>query len=160
MYLKEVMKRYETFIGKNDFQLKNVEQLKSIHNIDFKKTAGYETLSEESKLVYRNFIVRFFNAWGLGTRSKIVPYSIHNTLERTYYTEVEQYIGSVNLGTEHIVIDCEGKELFTIYSRYDAKKSSYPNQIVKKEDTFLRFDYERNGVREWLHVINNGFEWY
>lgn len=160
MELQEIIQKYEVFIGKDNFQLKNIDHLKSIHNIDFKNTPGYQTLSQDAKEAYRNFIFNFFNAWGLETRSKIVPCGIHNTLERTYYEDIKQYKYGVSLDCEHMAIDSEGKELFTIYSQHGTKKSWSQNKVLKKENTFLRFDYEINNNRGWVHVSNGGFTWY
>lgn len=96
--------------GLQDFVLRNTEDILKCHGYDCLKLPGYETLDNENKEIFKNFIVKIFNAFGLENRAALIPKGI-------YFVE-------------------------------DSKNN------------YLRFEYSHWKLNKWLHVINNGEEWY
>lgn len=161
MRLKNLIKRYETFIGKNNFELRNLADLQYIHDIDYKEISGFETLAIADKEALKIFLVRFFNAWGLEARSSIVPIRVHAVLKRWYWIKhpKEENI-SIWIKEEHIAIDSTGKELFKIYESIEEEYLTLLHQSIKQEEIYLRFEYKSSDSSGWIHIIEGGYGWY
>lgn len=76
MDIKQIENLYE-INGIEDCKLKSTDDLLKVHGIDFRAVDGYNRLDDLSRNVYEKFIVNIFNAWGLESRSTLVPKGIY-----------------------------------------------------------------------------------
>jgi hypothetical protein len=151
--------------GITDFKLSNTEELMKVHGIDFKQVEGYNRLDDLNKHIYENFIINIFNAFGLESRSELIPRGIYYVEEIDHlvkeYPEDDYF--TVAGGIVYI-IDRSGVK--TVLREW--KDEDYKHLEVKKSESknYLRFEYEHGTYddgtprKEWLHVINEGKEWY
>lgn len=139
-------------------QLETLEDIKTIYGFDPLEIEGYPTLTETDKILYKNFIVNFFNAWDLESRSELKPLSLNHVEEIRYLGKGEpddpEYLRI--LLHEIYVIKNDGSR--EILKRLDHKEEKL--EVVETlKDRYLRFEYEIYGVKEWLHVLNDE-DWY
>lgn len=148
--------------GLDDFKLRNTEDLLKAHGIDFKAVDGYEKLDDLNKAIYKRFIVNFFNGQGLDYRN-IVPKGIY-FVEETEYLVKEPHIDGYGdeyfdyAGEKIVAINKDGS--VTIHKYSLDKKYEGVELITQKPRYYLRIEYTQNGKAEWLHIINDGKEWY
>lgn len=156
-----------------DFQLENEKDLMKVFGIDTKKIEGFDTLSENDKSIFTDFIITFYNIHGIDAKLCIAPESI-------YY--VEEFESSVKDPEEFRSIITDPEEAFyTVPYEYkvtalDINKNPIKVLVHRKIDEnqgceivrtdvkhYLRFTYlykyEENTKREWLHIVNDK-EWY
>ena len=88
MTRNQLEKRYE-INGLTDYKLRSTEDLLKVHGIDFREVAGYSSLDDINRAIYKKFIVNIFNAWGLDSRLNLLPKGI-------YFVEENEYIVKVN----------------------------------------------------------------
>lgn len=144
--------------GLNDCKLRNTEDLLRVHKVDFKSINGYIMLDDLNKLLYKKFIVNFFNAQGLLSRTEISPKAI-------YYVEDKDYLIKENpeddyytiVGGIVTAINKNGLK-FVIHSWID-EKYDIADLTEEKGKNYLRFEYEYQGRTCWLHVIDEK-TWY
>jgi hypothetical protein len=149
-----------------DYVLRNTNDLLRTHGIDFKDVKGYNELTDKNKAVYETFIIKFFNMWGLSQRKQIMPEAVH-------WVEDTEYLVKENLGEniftvaggEVYSIDKEGNK--KLHTKWENEKYKNDPKITGNHECYLRFEYtsgitDDNGDEriEWLHVVNNGMEWY
>ena len=93
------------------------------------------------------------------SRATLIPKGI-------YWVEDIQYLVKENLEDDYFIvgggivksIDRNGlKSVLRIWSDEDYKHLEIKENEAK---TYLRFEYEHEGRKEWLHVIKEGKEWY
>lgn len=145
--------------GLKDFKLGTTEDLLKVHGIDFKAVDGYSRLDDLNRAIYEKAIINIFNAWGLESRSTLIPKGI-------YYVEDMSYLVKENpeddfftvAGGVVMVIDRNGMKSLLhnwIHEDYKHLEISDGSKMY-----YLRFEYEHQGRNEWLHITKEGKEWY
>lgn len=158
MEIKQIENLYKVN-GLDDFQLRSPEDILKVHGIDFKEVDGYNRLDDLNRSIYSKFIVNIFNTWGLESRSTLVPKGI-------YFVEESQYLVKEDPKDDYytvsggVVMALDRSGLKTVLRKW--KDEDYKDLEVKESEAthYLRFEYEHQGRTEWLHVINDGKEWY
>jgi len=146
--------------GLTDYKLKTHEDLLKCHGINF-KIDGYSRLNDIDRAIYEKFILNIFNVFGLESRATLIPKGIYLAEQVDYLAkedpEDDYYIV---VGETIYTIDKNG--LKTVHRTWkDEDYKHLESTIVEGEGKrYLRFEYEHDGRNEWLHVINNGKEWY
>lgn len=99
------------------------------------------------------------NGCRLMYRNSILPLAVYRAYEIEYLVQVpgnDYYIvigGEVlNKDTNIITDSWEDKENIYLSSKFKGEK--------EKSKEYLRFEYLYKNEFEWLHIINNGEEWY
>lgn len=141
-----------------DYKLQSTEQLLKVHGIDYKKIDGYNRLDDINRVVYEKFIVNFFNVWGLESRTTLVPKGI-------YYVEETQYLAKENQEDDYYIvvggianiIDRNGFK--SVLKTWEDKDYKHLKVEETESKTYLRFEYEHEDYKKWLHVIKEE-EWY
>lgn len=164
------MNRYDVEIlyhenGLNDYKLTSLEDLKNCHGIDAEKVKGYEDLTEENKVIFKNFIINYFNARGIDSRMITVPKAINYVEEIDYVAphpdaEVDEDYKDcyVSIDTKIIVLRADGsKKQLHKYSDSEYKHLK-PTEQYRKE--YLRFAFLEGKSKVWLHVTHEGKQWY
>jgi len=130
-----------------------------IHGIDYKNTLGYNNLDDLNRAIYEKFIVNFFNSWGLESRWTLVPKGIYWVEESDYLVKEkpDQDYYTIAGG---IVYSIDRNGLKSILKEWKDEEYICLDRIVERPKFYLRFEYEVNGNREWLHVVNGGENWY
>ena len=67
--------------GLNEMQLRSHQDLLKCHGIIANDIKGYEQLDNEDKAIYQEFIINFFNSYGLKARNKIIPRRIYRVTD-------------------------------------------------------------------------------
>lgn len=142
-----------------DYKLRNTKDLLLIHGIDYKNTLGYNNLDDLNRAIYEKFIVNFFNSWGLESRWTLVPKGIYWVEESDYLVKEkpDQDYYTIAGG---IVYSIDRNGLKSILKEWKDEEYICLDRIVERPKFYLRFEYEVNGNREWLHVVNGGENWY
>ena len=145
--------------GIEDYKLRNTEDLYKIYGIDFKDVKGYNNLADSNRLIFEKFIINFYNALGLESRSSLIPKGI-------FWIESIQYLVKENPEDDYFIIaggvtyeiDRNGFKIeHSIWKDEDYKDL----EITKSEiETYLRIEYLHQGRKEWLHITKQGKEWY
>lgn len=148
----------------NIYKANSLEGMKLLSHMDLVKChgiiandiEGYEGLTDENKALYQEFIINFYNGYGLKARSRIVPTRIYYTKEVNYCIVDEIVNGEkiyADIYREIYSIDKFGNE--ELVSRRDINEN-FDNVEVIREDPkyYLRFEFEYDGEAEWLHVIS------
>lgn len=158
------MERYEVenlykANGLNDFRLLNADDILKCHGIDVRAINGYSGLDDLNKRIYEKFIVKFLNCQGMDSRMELVPTGIYYVEDVECFAkdpETQEYIVPVNRVIK--MIDKNGlKKVIHTYNHDDDKGQ----QIVKQQKiNYLRVEYTHYGKEEWLHIIENGEQWY
>lgn len=137
--------------GLDDFRLKNPEDLLKTHGIHYKAVGGYDRLNDTNKMLYKQFIVNIYNAFSLESRAALVPRGIYyvEDIEYLVWENPEDDYYTIAGGVVH-EIDKDGqKTVLHIWQDDNYKRHS----MIESESRFyLRFEYEHQGQREWLHV--------
>lgn len=146
--------------GLIDYRLRNTEDLLKVLGIDFADVKGYATLDDLNKVNYERFIVRFFNGWGFEPKMTILPKGIYWVEDIERLIDKEDYC--VIVGGTIKSIDKNGVK--TVIHDWNSKEDEYKNckSYNDKPKYYLRFEYtmgEENN-KEWLHVTEQGTEWY
>ena len=129
------------------------------HGINVRSIKGYSSMNDEDKKAYEKFIIKMLNGCGLMYRNSILPLAVYRAYEIEYLVQVpgnDYYIvigGEVlNKDTNIITDSWEDKENIYLSSKFKVEK--------EKSKEYLRFEYLYKNEFEWLHIINNGEEWY
>lgn len=144
--------------GLNDYKLKTHEDLIRVHGIDYRAIDGYARLDDINKALYSKFIINIFNAWGLMARAALIPKGIYfvehiehlskDDPAEDYYTVIGATINSIDKNGLKSVLR---HYIFEGYENLEILKDEVSN--------YLRFEYELDGCKEWLHVIKED-DWY
>ncbi len=68
---ESIQKYYE--MGMNDFILRSLDDIKVLYGVVPEDTEGYDQLPSEKQEIYREFLLKFFNSWGLDARLNLKP---------------------------------------------------------------------------------------
>lgn len=156
--LRNQIENIYLYYGLNDLQLTTHDDLLKIHGVNWQEVPGYSRLDDVNRKLYEKFILNFFNANGLESRTQLVLTGIY------FVEEVEE-----------LIKDRQEEEFFTVagvhvYSidrngvksvLHSERFKGYENSIILEKPTknYLRFEYQTYGREGWLHVINEK-EWY
>lgn len=143
--------------GLEDYRLRNIEDLLKIYGINIKEVNGYNRLDDISRVLYEKFIVNIFNAFGLEFRSTLVPKGIYYVEEINYLAKDPDDGYDLVVGGIVKIIDRNGMKS-VLSNRIDEDYKHF--ELTESEPiNYLRFVYEHDGRKEWLHVKNEN-EWY
>lgn len=155
--------------GLKDFTLRGTDDLLNIHNIDFEKVKGYDKLDDINRAIFKKFIVKFYNARDIVSRTTTSPLGI-------YYVEDKDYI-ILHPDNESLKDDYDDRDVYiSIGTKITAMYRDGSSELIKefKEENYdytkdyeeieirnyLRFEVHYYNSNEWLHVAKNGEEWY
>lgn len=147
-------RRYEE-LGLMDYKLRNLKQLREIHDIDVNEIAGYNQLSDKHKKLFNEAIINFFNAWGLDNRKTLVPKSINFVYEVNYRKQLNSDEFFNDIGQEVFVLDEKGGILRRLHRYVYEKGISFKNCEKDRSKPYLRFEL----YGEWYHIMS-AIEWY
>lgn len=82
-------RKYEE-LGLTDYKLRNLNQLRDIHDVDVNEIPGYEDLSDEQRKLFNEAIINFYNAWGLDRRKSLIPKSVNYVYEVNYSKQLSK----------------------------------------------------------------------
>lgn len=145
----ELEQRYEEY-GRKDYQLRTLDDLKSIHGFDVTELPGYDGLPQEQRELFNKTIIKFYNAQGLDNRARLQPKNVNYVYEINYTYDNEA------VGTDVYAVKNDGKTVGKRLHRHKFNKSA-DFRLCKEygQKRYLRF--ELKGV--WYHFMPNG-EWY
>ena len=151
--------------GLDNFQLRNTDDLMKVHGIDYKAVKGYKDLDDLNKSIYETFIINIFNAYGLSARMELMPQAIYYVEEIEFLAKDSPEDNFYNVaGLIVNSIDKHGKK--TKIREWHDDHFDGLEKITRSNGNYLRFEYQHGTndegipIREWLHVIKNGKEWY
>lgn len=139
--------------GLKDYKVRTTDDLLKKHGIDFKELDGYIRLDDGNKLLYEKFIVNIFNGLGLNSRVTMIPKGI-------YFVEDFDHIVKENPDNDYITIAgglvkaIDKNGLKTVHRSWKDDSHKHLEMIEGKTKTYLRFEYERDGCEEWMHVTD------
>lgn len=141
-----------------DYKLKTTEDLLRVHGIDFKAIEGYNRLDDLNRSIYEKFIINFLNGLGLESRADLVPKGIYFVEDIEYLVQEEGEDFPTIAG--HIVYAIDRNGLKSVFRRWIHKDYEELEITEGEPMKYLRFEYEHQERKEWLHVIKDGKEWY
>ena len=136
----------------NNFMLKTIEDLESIHGIRLDQIEGYTRLSEDEKGKFKTFLVTFFNAHGIGYRD-IQPLKVFIAIEKIYTIDTAAVRDVV---IRRVVVDDKKLEISDIWEYEKFKEEKGRLRTIEK---YMRFEYIDNGENRWMHINKLG-GWY
>lgn len=150
----EVTALYEA-TGRNDYQLKSVNDIKVIHGYDIRETTGYEDLTESQKATFEAYVIKHLNSVGMNTRLTMWPRSVHFVREVTllsaeYYDEEDKRNYRHEIGREYIILKANGKT--KKWKRFIYEDEDEKNIDATSDKEFLRVDWKYGSGSEWFHV--------
>lgn len=144
--------------GLDEFKIRSHSDINSVHGIKVSEISGYSTLSNEDKLLFDEFIINFYNAQGLESRSEFLPLSINYVLSEEFmgkHGESDDYF--VPLGGRITAIHINGNT--KVLSIWKDKKFKNISCTYTEKQNYLRFEYKNGKSKEWQHVISAAI-WY
>ena len=144
--------------GLEGMKLLSHMDLLKCHGIIANDIEGYEGLTDENKAIYQEFIINFFNSYGLKARNKIEPNRVYWCKEVNYRI-VDEIVNDkkiyATITHEVYSIDKFGnEELISTRKLHE----NYDNVEVFKEEgrQYLRFEfhYDYDEDQQWVHVIS------
>lgn len=155
---RNIIDQYYKNRGLSDYQLQNIEDILFVHGINVLETAGYENLTENNKMLFKTFLVNFFNACGLEARSTIIPVNINYVLDVECLgkenKEDDYYVTLI-----HEIIIEKADNTTKLLKEYENEIYKHLPCIETCKKRYLRFDYIIYDREEWQHVITPT-EWY
>ncbi|MBS5926168.1 MAG: hypothetical protein ACLS2V_13135 [Clostridium paraputrificum] len=146
--------------GIGNFQLKNLGDLMKIHGINARITEGFSELSQEDKKTYETFIINYMNMHGINSRATIYPLRIYRAFEIDYKIK-EDPINDYYLKFAGEVWNCTSKDNEFIVKEWgEVENKNMPGVIEEKSDSYLRIELNEMNSELWLHIIDNGEQWY
>lgn len=145
--------------GLIDYKLLNTDDLLKCHGIDYKEVKGYNRLDDINRAIYKKFIVNMFNGLGLESRATLYPKGI-------CFVEEIEYLGKENpeddfyMTINSVVYSIDRNGLKSVLHTWVDKENKHLEVLKTEIKNYLRFEYEHQGRKEWLHVIKEGKEWY
>lgn len=139
--------------GLNNYKLTSLEDLIKCHGIDALNVKGYENLTKENKEIYKNFIINYFNANGIGLRMCIFPVAINYVEDIDCVAndpDEEEYVVTVIRKINAIKNDGKKKQLHQ-YSNKDYRNLKI---IEQYRSEYLRFEFKEGKTSVWLHVTD------
>lgn len=145
--------------GLKDYKLNNTDDLLKCHGIDYKGIEGYNRLDDINRAIFKKFIVNIFNGLGLESRATLYPRGI-------YYAEEIEYIGKENpeddyyISISSVVYSIDRNGFKSVLHTWEDEEYKHLKALKSETKKYLRFEYEHQGRKEWLHVIKEGRKWY
>lgn len=144
-------------LGIKSSRIKSLEELEK-YGIKVKEIKGYNNLTEENKIIFNNFILNYFNQLGMRTKQAFKPIQIN-------YVEETDFVSDDPDDPE-----CELFSKIVIKAIYqDGKKkvihqfgNQYKGLKIKRKSSskYLRFEFKEHNCKVWLHIIDEGKQWY
>lgn len=145
--------------GLNNYKLTCLDDLKNCHGIDALQVKGYEDLTEKNKEIYKKFIINYFNGHGMDTRMVTTPKAI-NYVENidciAKDPDDDKYIITIVMKINTIKNDGTKKQLH----KYINKRYKDLKIIKESRKEYLRFEFKEGKTSSWLHVTDEGRQWY
>lgn len=154
---REVTALYEA-TGRNDYQLKTVNDIKVIHGFDIRETTGYEDLTEKQKATFEAYVIRHMNSVGMDMRLMMWPRSVHfvrevSLLSKKEWNEEYSRFNREELGREYIILKANGE--MKKWKRFIYKGDEEKEIKATSEKEFLRVDWKFRSGSEWFHVSDD-----
>lgn len=144
--------------GLKDYKLRNTDDLLKTHGIDYREVAGFKRLDDVNRQLYEKFIINFFNGLGLDSRMTLIPKGIYYVQDYDLLVKENPEDDYYNVaGGVVMAIDRNG--LKTVHRIWHDEDYSHLKPKKGKSKTYLRFEYEHYGRREWQHVVGEK-TWY
>lgn len=143
-----------------DFKLENALDLAEILDVYAEEVAGYSSLCSDDKVKFNNFLVNFYNTWGLEARSNILPLKVFIAKEYKYVVPHKEYDDCVEeIGYRLVNVTDRANAFDVINEEYDYNKYNPADVSVEESEVYMRFEYIRvyrtgDSSKEWLHVIS------
>lgn len=153
--MNEIIKEYQ-YNGLTGNQITCIDDIINIHEVSVLQVQGYKYLNETDQNLYKEFIINFFNAWGLQPRDTIKPLAINFVEDKEYLVKEEEDC-----------YKCVLREVFAIY-KDGRHRLLHSDELEKDNDKpicyverhkYLRVEFELQGTKEWRHVMSPT-EWY
>lgn len=141
-----------------DNRINNVDELKQIYGVDYTTVKGYDTLDDEHKALFKEFIVNFWNAWGHDTRLSMKPAAVYiceDISHYVHYKDDEDILALIDC--KLYMTDKEGNKTL-IREIVDKDIEHFPVEETETT-TYFRFEYIRGKHEDWMHIISAD-EWY
>ena len=142
--------------GLEGMKLLSHQDLLRCHGIIANDIKGYEGLTDENKAIYQEFIINFFNSYGLKARNRIEPKKIY-WCQEVNYRIVDEIVDDkkiyATITHEVQSIDKFGNRELTFKRNLH---ENYDNVEVLKEEgrQYLRFEFKYDEEDGWVHVIS------
>lgn len=120
---------------------------------------GYKQLDDLNRNIYKKFIINFFNALGLESRTTLIPKGIYFVKDITYLAK-KSLDDDYFVVTGGVIIAFHRNGLKSILHKWVDEKYKHLEIKEKEVTMYLRFEYEHKGRKEWVHVIDGGKSWY
>ncbi len=154
----EQLKRYEER-GLNNYKIKSIRDIEEIYEIKIDKIKGYTDLSEDRQCLFKSFFINYLNAIGLNSRMTFVPTSIHYVLEVSKLTKLDENDDCLYIfACLFYIVKTDGKKI-KMRGKGREDKNNYHTCVERREKYYLRFDFKKDGNKDWLHVTGSD-EWY
>ncbi len=148
-------RKYEE-LGLKDYKLRNLNQLRDIHDVDVNEIPGYEDLPDEQRKLFNEAIINFYNARGLDSRKSLIPKSVNYVYEVNYSKQLSKDNDFwTDVGQEVFVLDEKGGILRRLHRYVHNKGISFKDCEKQSSKPYLRFEL----FGEWYHIISTN-EWY
>ena len=152
--------------GLNDYKVNDINDLLKCHGIDCNNLSGYKYLKEEDKNIFEKFIVNFYNANGMNSRMRMIPkgiYRVENVEHLVFDKEDKNFI--VDSKTEVYELRNNGERI--LLKTYISDGFNESDVGVVEKEQYLRYEYDEgytnqdnNDRCDWLHIIDEGKQWY
>ena len=152
----QIEKIYET-LGIKSSRLKSLEELEA-YGIKVKEIKGYNNLTEENKKIFNNFILNYFNQLGMRTKLNFEAIQI-NYVEETDYVAEDPDDSECELFARRIIkaLYKDGKK--KVIHKYGSQFKGL--EIIRQcKNEYFRFEFKEHGHKIWLHIIDEGNQWY
>lgn len=148
-------RKYEE-LGLTDYKLRDLNQLREIHNIDVNEIPGYKELPDEQRKLFNEAIINFYNAWGLDRRKSFIPKSVNFVYEVNYSKQLNKEDDFwTDVGQEVFVLDEKGGILRRLHRYVHNKGINFKTCEKDSSKPYLRFEL----FGEWYHIISAN-QWY
>jgi hypothetical protein len=145
--------------GLTAYKLNSTGDILKVHGIDFRAVDGYNRLDDINRSIYEKFIVNIFNAFGLESRSTLIPKGIY-FVEQTDLLAKENPEDDYYIVVGGVVMAIDRSGLKSVLYKWEDEDDKHLEVKESESTQYLRFEYEHQGRREWLHIIKDGKEWY
>lgn len=146
--------------GIGDFQLRNLGDLMKIHGINARLIEGFSELSSKDKKSYETFILKYMNMHGLDSRATIFPQRVYRAYEVNYMIK-EDPTNDYYLNFAGEVWNCTSKDNEFLVIQWGTIENKDIHGVIKeKEISYLRIELNERDSELWLHIIDDGEQWF
>lgn len=135
----------------------NTNDLLKVHGINIMQIPGFKQLDKDKQEIFEDFIINFFNTFGVETRCNIIPISVYFVQEKNYLIKENEADNYFQIQKVEVSTKINGEE--KIIKRHDLEKDQHQDVLTIEISHYLRFDYYYYNREEWQHVIGPT-EWY